>query len=201
MRKGIYCIEGIWNESNIRDKSTVLPILDLLNKRNICDYIYHDCATEEELAFFIKKWKRNDIRSKYPVLYFAFHGKKGAIQLNNKKFYGLDSLAELLGKSASGKLIHFGSCSTLKLKPEAIQDFLYKTEAIAVIGYKKDIDWLLSTAFDALIFEAIQYHPLDNKGIKNIKAKVEREYGNLHEVLKSEIVINESVSFRRPQGR
>ena len=48
-KKGIYCIEGLWEEHDIQDKSSVLPILDLLEKRGECDYIYHDSATKDEL--------------------------------------------------------------------------------------------------------------------------------------------------------
>jgi hypothetical protein len=38
-KKGIYCIEGLWDHGNIQDQSTVLPILDLLEKRGYCNYI------------------------------------------------------------------------------------------------------------------------------------------------------------------
>jgi hypothetical protein len=31
-KKGIYCIEGLWDHGNIQDETTVLPILDLLEK-------------------------------------------------------------------------------------------------------------------------------------------------------------------------
>jgi hypothetical protein len=55
MKKGIYCIEGLWDHGNIQDQSTVLPILDLLEKRGYCNYIYHDCATKSELEYFLEK--------------------------------------------------------------------------------------------------------------------------------------------------
>ena len=32
-KKGIYCIEGLWDHGNIQDETTVLPILDLLEKK------------------------------------------------------------------------------------------------------------------------------------------------------------------------
>jgi len=61
MKKGIYCIEGLWDHGNIQDQSTVLPILDLLEKRGYCNYIYHDCATKSELEYFLEKWKNKKI--------------------------------------------------------------------------------------------------------------------------------------------
>ena len=76
-KKGIYCLEGLWNHHDIKDKSTVLPILDLLEKRNYCDYIYHDCATKDELEFFLDKWKNKSVSNKYPILYLALlHDRK-----------------------------------------------------------------------------------------------------------------------------
>ena len=53
MKKGIYCLEGLWDQ-NLNNKSTVLPILELLHKGSICNYIYQTCATKEELEFFLK---------------------------------------------------------------------------------------------------------------------------------------------------
>lgn len=34
-QKGIYCLEGLWDHGNIQDQTTVLPILDLLEKKII----------------------------------------------------------------------------------------------------------------------------------------------------------------------
>lgn len=59
--KGIFCIEGIWNEGDLKNKLSVLPMLELLKRGEYCDYIYHDCATMEELKFFLTKWKQKNI--------------------------------------------------------------------------------------------------------------------------------------------
>ena len=50
-KNGIYCIEGLWDHGNIQDQSTVLPILDLLEKSGYCNYLYRDCAS----LHFLKK--------------------------------------------------------------------------------------------------------------------------------------------------
>ena len=102
-KKGIYCIEGLWDHGNIQDQSTVLPILDLLET----------------------------------------------------------------------------------------------TGAIATIGYKRDIDWIQSTACDLFVFEALQSDSLDTKGIKNMHKKIITDYGNLHKILELRVVINEKKHFSR----
>src|SRR4051812_27155873 len=114
-QKGIYCIEGLWEFNKIHDRTTVLPILDLLEKRNICKYVYQDCATEAELEFFINKWRNKSICERYPILYLAFHGRDGCIYLNNKDVYTLEQLSHLLEEKCAGKVIYFGSCSTLNI--------------------------------------------------------------------------------------
>jgi len=197
-KKGIYCIEGLWDD-NIRDKSTILPILDLLDKRGYCDYIYHDSATIAELEFYLKKWKVKTINKKFPILYLAFHGDKGSILINNKEEYSLEQLALFLKDKCVGKVIYFGSCSTLRMDKRLIKSFLDKTGAIAVIGYKKDIDWIQSTACDLFVFEALQQERLDNRGIKKIYDNIKSDYGNLHKILNLRIVLNERRSF--PSGR
>src|ERR1051326_4997073 len=112
-RKGIYCLEGLWDQNNVKDKSSVLPILDLLYKRGYCNYIYHDCASKAELEYFLKKWRTKAISSRFPILYLAFHGKEETICLNDDVEYSLEELSELLEGKCEGKVIHFGSCLTL----------------------------------------------------------------------------------------
>jgi hypothetical protein len=196
-KKGIFCLEGLWNHHDIKDKSTVLPILDLLEKRNTCDYIYHDCATKHELEFYLEKWTRLSVSNKFPILYFAFHGEKGSIAFTHKNKYTLDQLGDFLEGKCFGKVIYFGSCSTLKIDKRKIQNFLEKTCAIAAIGYKTDIDWIQSTACDLFVFEALQQDNLDSKGIDNIHKKIISNYGNLHRILDLSVVINDSVHIPR----
>jgi hypothetical protein len=194
-KKGIYCIEGLWDHGNIQDQSTVLPILDLLEKRGYCNYIYHDCATKSELEYFLEKWKNKKVQEKYPILYLAFHGDPGYIFLTHEEKYALAELADFLIGKSIGKIIYFGSCSTLNIDKRRINSFLEKTGAIAAIGYKRDIDWIQSTACDLFVFEALQSDNFDKKGIKKMHKKIITEYGNLHKILDLRVVINDKLHF------
>jgi len=196
-KKGIFCIEGIWEPQDYKDKSTVLPILDLLDKRGICNYIYHGSATQAEFEFYLDKWKHKTVSNKYPILYLAFHGKAEYIYLNSKETYSIDQLSDFLQEKCSGKIIYFGSCSTLNIDKRKIKTFLDKTKAIATIGYKSEIDWLQSTACDLFVFDALQHDKLDTKGINKIQDKIKSEYSNLHKILDLRIVINDRMHFAR----
>ena len=196
-KKGIYCIEGLWDHGNIQDQSTVLPILDLLEKRGYCNYIYHDCATKSELEYFLEKWKNKKIQEKYPILYLAFHGDPGFIFLTHEDKYSLAELADYLNGKSIGKIIYFGSCSTLNIDKRRINSFLIKTGAIATIGYKIDVDWIQSAACDLFVFEALQSDKLDTTGIKKIHNKIISDYGNLHKILELRFVVNDKQQFIR----
>jgi hypothetical protein len=196
-KKGIYCIEGSWNHNDMRDRSTILPILDLLDKRGICKYIYRDCATPQELEYYLNKWSQKSISESYPILYLAFHGEEENIFLNNKDTYSMEQIAELLEDKCYGKVIYFASCATLGIDLRKIQTFLERTNAIATIGYKCENDWLISTACDLLVFEALQEDKLDSKGILRIQNKILNDYGNLHRILDLRVVINERMYFPR----
>ncbi len=197
MKKGVYCIEGLWNSKNMSDKSTVLPILELLEKCNYCNYIFHDSATKTELEFYIGKWKNKVINDKYPILYLAFHGTENCITLSDNTEFTLDDLAELLGEKCVGKVIYFGSCSTLNINKSIITKFIQKTGVIAVIGYKNQIEWIQSTACDLFVLEALQHDKLDSRGIVKIRDKILSDYGNLHKILNLRIEINEKDHFPR----
>jgi len=101
--KGIYCVEGLW-ETDIKNKATVLPMLELLEKRGICKFIYHDCATRHELEFYLKKWKRKSISDKYPILYLTFHGDPRGNYNQPKRIYTLEDLGEFLRINVMAKL-------------------------------------------------------------------------------------------------
>lgn len=196
MKKGIYCLEGLWDR-DLQNKSTVLPILELLHKGGICNYIYHTCATKEELEFFLKKWKQKVIITKFPILYLAFHGKKGHIYITHNNTYSLNDLAGILENSAQGKVIYFASCETLNAAERTIQSFLKKTNAIAAIGYKQEVDWMIATAFELLVLDALQQDRFDSRGIQKIETKIKSEYGNLHQILCYRMVINKHLHFPR----
>ncbi len=196
MKKGIYCLEGLW-DNNVKNKSTVLPILELLEKRGICNYVYHSCATKDELEFLLKKWKQKTLINKFPILYLAFHGRKEEIYITHKNVYSLNELAETLRDSAAGKVIFFASCETLNTDERRIQSFLKQTNAIAAIGYKQEVDWMISTAFELLVLDALQQDKFDNRGIEKIQHKIESEYGKLHHILDFRMVINKHKRFPR----
>jgi hypothetical protein len=196
MKKGIYCLEGLW-DYNLKDKSTVQPILELLEKSDICKHMYHSCATKDELEFFLRKWKQKKINKTFPILYLAFHGSRGNILITHNKSYSLNELGNMLEGACDGKVIFFASCETLNTDERKIQSFLKQTNAIAAVGYKQEVEWMLATAFELLVLDAFQQDRFDSRGIQNIEERIRSEYGKLHHLLYFRMVINKHVHFPR----
>jgi hypothetical protein len=173
-KKGIFCIEGAWVNDH-RDLTSVGKALEFIKTIEKVEYIHKQCHNHQTLEELIndsmqKKYSKNSI------LYFAFHGKKEHIfvEKRNKSIH-LDKIAEIIGERANGKIIHFGSCSTLDTSGWMIRKFLKNTKALAISGYKKDIDFLKSTLFDLLYFQQCQRH----YSIKSIENQMKKYHSKL----------------------
>ena len=148
---GVFCLEGAW-ERRLDDRTSVLPSLELLERVGHIRYIHRDVGTEEELYHYLEKWAQRGYRS-YSVLYFAFHGVSGGVRVGR----GVVPLSELAGKlegTASGRVIHFGSCSVMRDR-RAVDEFQRATGAKAIVGYRKDVDWVESAALDLLLLSSL----------------------------------------------
>lgn len=193
--RGVFCLEGHWYGDH-RDKTSVYPILDLVHRFHNMPFIHHKCSTIEEFRFSIKRWKTKSFHNKYPILYLAFHGKKGTFFIGKDEM-SLDELAELLEGKCRGVVIYFGSCSTLDIHGKTINRFLKRTGAIAVLGYTRDVEWLISSAFDVLLMHELQEEPLDSVGIRKIYKTIHKQYGSLSKKIDFRMVINNHDKFVR----
>jgi len=168
-KKNVFCLEGSW-DANFKLKSSIEPVLNLLDKCQIIKYIHKDCATRSEMEFYLNKWTHKQYDD-YPILYLAFHGEQNLIHLQNSKIT-LEDITEILADKCKGRILIFGSCSTLNIDKRYIKKLLRATRALAVCGYGTDIDWVKSTANDLLIIEALQNNEFSLRGIDSIVAKV-----------------------------
>ncbi|MBN1889155.1 MAG: hypothetical protein JW850_14275, partial [Thermoflexales bacterium] len=146
--KGIFCVEGLW-DPDLKVRSSVRPLLELLQQVAGINYIHRNCATGQELEFYLGKWVQKKYKA-YPILYVASHGVEYAITLGAES-YSLDDLAGVLEGQCANRLIMMSSCSTLGIDKRYLKRFLERTEALAVCGYRTDVDWLRSAAFELLL--------------------------------------------------
>lgn len=174
--KGVFCLEGAWYP-NLKYNRSVRHMLELLSACEGARHIYKDCATMEELRFYLENWSQKRYRD-YPILYLAFHGKPAILQVG-KVHLSLDDVAALLEGKCARRIIHFGTCGTLDCHRRDIERFLKRTQAVAVCGFRGDIDWLKSTAFDLLMFEILQNYEISRRGMPAFYREVRRCYARL----------------------
>jgi hypothetical protein len=167
---GIFCIEGFWFGDH-QDKTSVKPILDLLNCVQKLPFVHHRCGTLAEFEYCIQRWKTKVFHKKYPVLWLAFHGAPGKICFG-KEEVAISDLADMLMDKCQGAIIYFGSCATMKWDRRSLQSFMQKTNTLAVLGYKKDVGWLPSASFEIRLLSRFQKEPFTTDSINNVKKEI-----------------------------
>lgn len=148
----MWCIEGEWSDRP-GDRGSVRHILDVLRDWEDARVAYHRAATRDAFALYLRRWKLKK-NAAYEVLYVAAHGSAGEIFLGEDSLT-IEELGDLLLNACQGRVIYFGSCSTLRLSDQRLEDFLRRTGASAVIGYTRSIGWTDSAAFDLLQLSSV----------------------------------------------
>lgn len=167
-QRNIYCLEGNWNK-HPKSKQSIKPILDLLQTSCNVKYIYKRCLTKEEFISYLEKFTQKRYKN-YPILYIAFHGRKNKILIGNE-YVTLKEISNLLEGKLEGKMVHFGSCSTLGTTERNISEFISTTKCKFISGYKRDVNYILSTAFELLYLEILLNRYSDTNIFKLVSSK------------------------------
>jgi hypothetical protein len=162
--KHIYCLEGNWDK-HPRSTKSIRPILELLKTSSKVKYIYHRCLTKEDFLRHLSDFTKLRY-SNYSILYFAFHGRSNRVVLGKEEIL-LSELADVLEGKLSGKIVHFGSCSTLRISESSVSNFIAQTECMCLSGYRKKVEYLSSTAFELVYFDKLQSYK-DLKSAKRV---------------------------------
>ena len=198
--RGIFCLEGEWNDS-LERPSSVEPVLEILNKssQGLVPYIRRDIGTMEEFGFYLDKALQARYK-KYPILYLAFHGEKGQIlvgdQRKSESKVTLGVIEGLLAGRCKGRIVHFGACDTMDVHGRELNRFLRITGALAVSGYTKSVDWIRSAAFDMLLLDAMQYSAFNRRGILAMQKRIKRDAPYLAQDLGFRMVVTPAKSVR-----
>jgi len=174
--KGIYCLEiGEWFKS-LKIRNSVEPILQLLKESPLAvSYIHRDIATDTELRYYLRKWTQK-VHKDYPILYLAFHGHPGCIQVrkeNGKSFdYETDDLFATLANKCHRRIIHFGACSVLNIHGNVVNRYLNESGAAAISGYADDVDWVTSSIFEMLYLSLLQQNQFTKPGLRAVRNKL-----------------------------
>ena len=149
---GVFCLEGPWSNS-LTDQSSVGPLLELLERRSIIRFAHRDAATIPEFETYLRQWSQKQYAA-YGFGYLAFHGEPGALFVGRKRYY-LEDLEALLRGRLAGRILYFGSCSTLEVDQADAERLRKVTKARAVCGYTVFVDWIEAAAFELNLLYAV----------------------------------------------
>lgn len=99
-------------------------------------------------------------------------------------------LEERLAGACKGRVIHLGSCQTMNVHGRRLNKFLKTTGALAVCGYKIDVDWIYSAAFEIMLFGCFQRYSMTKQGMGAVKRMVEAEIPGLAKAQAFRMVIS-----------
>lgn len=161
----VFCLEGDW-EGELTAKSSVRPMLELLDGLRVIEFVHKDIGTRAELAHYLRLWAEDDSSvSEYYTLYLAAHGTETealsgwerALRLSDAQDgdVSLRDLASMLGRDCSDVVLHLGSCSLLAESDALLADFCRTTGIKALSGYTTDVEWIPSAAMDMLFLSQI----------------------------------------------
>ena len=157
-------------------------------------------ATREEFFFFLNKWSQKTYKS-HPILYLGFHGDRGGIflgALRKSPRLSLEEIGAALEGKCNGRVFVFGSCETIKAGPWAMKKFLERTQALAVCGYMREIDWMQSAALDLLVLTAMQEATFTLHGIGKIAKLIRSRSAGLCKKLEFRIITRPARSGGSP---
>ena len=178
----VLCLEGDWDGA-LTSRSSVLPMLQLLERLDTLRFVHRDVGTRAELIHYINLWLDGDRSVEdYFVLYLAFHGTKRRqrgrtstsvwISDADDGQVTLSELADVLGSNLVDVVIHFGSCWTMAADTGYLTDFVKRTKVKAVAGYTKPVDWVQSAAMDLLFFDRIsRYRPGQPRAMRSTRTR------------------------------
>ncbi|MFV0419642.1 MAG: DUF6642 family protein [Dysgonomonas sp.] len=163
--RNIYCLEGNWNK-NPRSHQSVKPMLELLRTFANIKYVYYKCDTKDEFFYRLQQFTKGTYKN-YPILYLAFHGRTNRIIVENQHI-ALKEIATALEGKLDNKIVHFGSCSTLRTSEKNIQNFIIATNCQFISGYRKFVDYIDACAFELLYFDLLQKY----KSVRKIDSEI-----------------------------
>lgn len=151
MTRGVFCVEGSWYPNKLHKPDSVRPMLEMLRDDGY-PIVHRDCGTSSDLFYYLDQWLLKRY-SRFQVLYLAFHGKPGLVEIGNENIK-LDAIVNKLYQKCRHKVVVFGTCATLS-NIKDMRQAMWDTRAELVCGYRDYVPWIPSTALDMAVLHTI----------------------------------------------
>ena len=169
--KNIACLESLWNDE-LENRLSVLPILELTSRATTAKFVHLTCNTRAELRYNLSILSK---RKSCGILMLAFHGDPGKIRLAEHHLVSLESLATMMGRRFAAWVVHFASCSTVKIDNKRLARFVSETQVALVTGFIKQLDWTEGAVMDLLLLRWLQ----DYRDLNALWKHLQKKYPEL----------------------
>lgn len=175
-RHGVFGLEGEWVSEDLTDRTSVLPLLELLSGRTVrerdvqFEFVHRRVATRSEMDFYLNEWAKTTYRP-YLFGYFAFHGLPGQLLLAYDEPYSLEEVAAQLDGACDACVLHFAGCGIVDIDTERLANFVRRTNARAICGYREPVDWVESAALDLIVIEAAVRYKQWGRAMRYLETK------------------------------
>ena len=158
---GIYCIETRWDK---RGQTSVEKMLKFIAHYHSSKLDHHVAENEKHFEEHLCKWASSN-ELEFPILYLGFHGYRRGLTIDNEqsqprlwnhvRLEQIADFAEGFDTDWSNCIIHFATCSTVAVDRTDLAAFLDSTGFAAVSGYREEVDWIESLAFDMMYLSTL----------------------------------------------
>ena len=191
--KGVFCLEtDQWFQQ--KDISSIEPALELVERCLGTRYEHRDVATEAEFQFFLDRYFRKGYDN-FPILYLGFHGwcaeggDDAFLEIGDGTQVPLERIEEWIDGRCGGRLVYFGACGVMATHGNRLNRFVRNTGAVAIAGYREEVDWLESAAFDTLALGRLQDAAFTKGSIGKFDRELAATAGGLYERLGFRLVL------------
>lgn len=153
---GVFCIETVWDRETNR---SCRPLLEMMHGCWGMDFVCRSAVTKDEFFRHLRTWAASPDGA-YPILYLGYHGSSGEIWLDEKEESAVENrvtvtdICDGIDYWCPDTVIHFGSCGTID--EQHAKDLFKQTGVSGVSGYRTDVEWIQSAAFELMYLELLQ---------------------------------------------
>lgn len=148
----VLALETYWHEDPADARSTS-AIFDLL-KQNCHGVVVHHrfFSAKQDLEWYLShSWRE----APYDLLYIASHGEAGKLVDGWDQLISRPWLQRRLRASCDDRVLYLSACDSMKGKAADRDRLRETTGAAALVGYRKQVDWLEGAAMDLLALAAL----------------------------------------------
>lgn len=171
MTWGVFCIETVWDRET---NQSCRPLLEMMHGCWGMNFVCRNAVTRSEFFRHLRTWAALH-EGEYPILYLGFHGSSGEIWLDNEEESAVENritvtdICNGIDYWSPNTVIHFGSCGTID--EQHAKELFRETRVSGVSGYRTDVDWIESAAFELMYLELLQSIKWQNPRIKLLNRK------------------------------